>query len=278
MASADVPEESPQSNWTSIGQDFVNELGDLSLFALQTLGWCLRRRPAPGTLVTSLYTVGVRTAPVVAVTGLFIGMVLVVQSHASYQRLDMSSLMSRSVNLSIVRELGPVLVATMLAGRVGSAMAAELATMRVTEQLDALSCLGVSPIHYLVVPRFLACVLLVPLLTILADFTGMMGGAGMSIYYYRVESFHYWVHAQGSLKPWDLTMGLIKPTFFGAAISLICCHRGMKGTAGAEGVGRAATEAFVISFVVILILDFFIALFLNSLYDYLWTASDLNPL
>jgi len=219
----------------------------------------------PGTFAPALYNVGVATAPVVAITGLFIGMVLAVQSIATMQQLDMGSRLGVQINLSVVRELGPVLVATMLAGRVGSAMAAELATMRVTEQTDALSCLGVNPLHYLVVPRLIACILLVPLLTVMADFMGIMGGAVMSIVFYGVESHHYWQHAEGSLRMWDLAMGLIKPTFFGAAIALICCHRGMTSTGGAEGVGKAATQAFVFSFVTILVLDFFIALLINTI-------------
>ena len=123
------------------------------------------------------YAVGVRSIPVVAVTGMFIGMVLAVQSYAQFHQIGMATRLGSIINISVVRELGPVLAATMLAGRVGSAMAAELATMRITEQIDALSCLGANPVHYLVVPRFLACVLLIPLLTIVANFMGVMGGA-----------------------------------------------------------------------------------------------------
>jgi phospholipid/cholesterol/gamma-HCH transport system permease protein len=247
----------------------VAGLGDLSLFAGSAMAW-LRRRPCRGTLLPSLYAVGVRSVPVVAVTGLFIGMVLAVQSYVEFHQIGLATHLGAIINISVVRELGPVLAATMLAGRVGSAMAAELATMRVTEQIDALSCLGVNPVHYLVVPRFLACVLLIPLLTVLADFMGVMGGAFVCTKLYHVEAHAYWLHAQGWVGLWDMTAGLIKPMTFGAAIALISCHRGFNSSAGAEGVGRAATEAFVLSFMAILPLDFFLAMFLNTLYAYLW--------
>jgi phospholipid/cholesterol/gamma-HCH transport system permease protein len=249
----------------------LTDLGDLSLFGLSVFRWTLRR-PAPGTLVSAFYSVGVLSIPVVAITGLFIGMVLAVQAYEQFATLGLSSRLGQIINISVVRELGPVLAATMLAGRVGSAMAAELGTMRITEQIDALACLGTNPIHYLVVPRFLACVLLIPLLTIVANYMGVMGGALVCTKIYPVEPHHYWQNAEGYIKSWDLFGGLFKPTFFGAAIAIISCHRGFHSAGGAEGVGRAATNAFVASFIAILVVDFFLALFLNNLETYLWPA------
>jgi phospholipid/cholesterol/gamma-HCH transport system permease protein len=120
----------------------------------------------------------------------------------------------------LIRELGPVLAATMLAGRVGSAMAAELATMRITDQIDALACLGVNPVHYLVVPRFLACVLLIPLLTIIANFMGVMGAGLICTKVYEIDAHHYWTHARDYVGMWDVWMGLIKPMFFGSVIAI----------------------------------------------------------
>src|SRR5439155_13827053 len=135
-------------------------------------------------LVSIFFQVGVRSVPVIGITGLFIGMVLAVQSYGEFINFpNMKGWMGAAINRSVICELGPVLAATMLAGRVGSAIAAELGTMRVTEQIDALWCLGANPIRYLVVPRFLACVLLIPLLTIFADFVGVMGGALLSVHY-----------------------------------------------------------------------------------------------
>jgi phospholipid/cholesterol/gamma-HCH transport system permease protein len=257
------------SNVRNRAADLLAEMGEQALFVFKVIGWSFRR-PARGTFLPVFYNIGVNSVPVVCVTGLFIGAVLAVQAFGQFASIGMKEQLGGIVNASVVRELGPVLAATMLAGRVGSAMAAELATMRVTEQIDALACLGSNPLHHLVVPRFLACVLLIPLLTILADFMGVMGGALITIRVFHVDAHHYWVNAQPYVRNWDLTVGLIKPMFFGGAIALIACYRGFNSEPGAEGVGRAATAAFVRGFIAVLALDFFLALFLNNLYDYLY--------
>jgi phospholipid/cholesterol/gamma-HCH transport system permease protein len=270
-----IPEETatPLAVLGQVTYSVISGLGDLSLFSGRTVAWMVRRRLRRDTVIPVLHAIGVRSVPVVAITGTFIGMVLAVQSYSQFHQLGLDTQLGGIINLSIVRELGPVLAATMLAGRVGSAMAAELATMKVTEQIDALACLGVNPVHYLVVPRLLGCVLLIPLLTIMANFMGVMGAALVCTKIYHVEAFHYWKHSQAYVGLWDLVTGLIKPTFFGAAIALISCHRGFNSRAGAEGVGRAATEAFVASFIAILGLDLLLAMFLNNLYERLWPAA-----
>src|SRR4051812_44249419 len=165
----------------------IVQLGDVTLFALRTLGWLIRRLPARRTLLPSFYLVGVRSVPVVAITGMFIGMVMAVQIYNQFYQMGIATRLGSMINITIVRELGPVLAATMLAGRVGSAMAAELATMKITEQVDALAVLGAHPIHYLVVPRLLACIFLIPLLTVMADFMGIMGGAFICTRIYGIE-------------------------------------------------------------------------------------------
>ena len=152
--------------------DAFAEIGDLAVLALQVMSGALRRS-GRGTLLPISYEVGVRSIPVVAITGMFIGMVLAVQSFAQFAALGLATRLGAIINISVVRELGPVLAATMLAGRVGGAMAAELATMRITEQIDALACLGVNPARYLGAPRFLACVMLIPMLTTVANFMGV---------------------------------------------------------------------------------------------------------
>ncbi len=240
----------------------VAGLGDFFLFAARTFVWLFTRRPAPHTLLPSLYLVGVRSVPVIALTGTFIGMVMAVQTYHQFKKIGVESRLGAMIDITIVRELGPVLAATMLAGRIGSAMAAELGTMKVTEQVDALACLGAPPLHYLVVPRVLACTLLIPLLTILADFMGIVGGAVMCTHVFGVEAHSYWSFAQEYVRTWDVMMGLIKAVFFGVAIGLISCYCGLNSRAGAEGVGQAATEAFVASFVAILVLDLFLSLIL----------------
>jgi phospholipid/cholesterol/gamma-HCH transport system permease protein len=165
-----------------------------------------------------------------------------------------------------------VLAATMLAGRVGSSIAAELGTMRVTEQIDALRSLGADPIQYLVVPRFLACCLLIPLLTALGDSTGILSGWVMATQLFHINNFHYWYHSQMFVSAYDVFCGLFKSVFFGAAIAVISCHRGFRCGAGAQGVGQAATQAFVLSFAAILALDFFLGIFLSSFYYVLWPS------
>src|SRR5262245_44523781 len=252
--------------------DIIAEIGDVASFSVLTLVWIVRRRARWSVLVPIFYTIGVNSVSVVAITGTFIGMVLAVQAYHQFAMMGLATRLGSVINISIVRELGPVLAATMLAGRVGSAMSAELGTMRVTEQIDALSALGTNPIYYLVVPRFLACFLLIPLLTLMADFMGVIGGAVVSTQLLMVDSYAYWQHSREYVGSADLFAGVFKSFFFGAAIALISCQRGFNSRAGAEGVGRAATEAFVFSFIAILFLDFVIGIAWNGVYRALWPS------
>jgi phospholipid/cholesterol/gamma-HCH transport system permease protein len=246
--------------------DAIAEIGDVASFSILTLLWIARKRSRWSVIVPIFYAIGVKSVSVVAITGTFIGMVLAVQAYHQFAMMGLATRLGSVINISIVRELGPVLAATMLAGRVGSSMAAELGTMRVTEQIDALSALGTNPIYYLVVPRFLACFLLIPLLTLMGDFMGVIGGAVVSTQVLNVDSFAYWMHTRDFVDSIDIFAGVFKSYFFGAAIALISCHRGFNSKAGAEGVGRAATEAFVFSFIAILSLDFVLGLAWNNVY------------
>ena len=249
---------------------WVLMVGDISLFAFRTFRWLFTRLPRRETLLPNFYQIGVLSLPVVALTGTFIGMVLAVQSYSQFRILHLETRLGGVINMSLVRELGPVLAATMLAGRVGSAMAAELGTMRVTEQIDALAAMGSNPIHYLVVPRFLGCLVLIPTLTIMADFMGVVGGWFYSIVLLGIDEHHYWDNSQKFVNTFDLFSGVFKSLFFGAAIALVSCHRGFNCDAGAEGVGRAATGAFVYSFVLILLLDLQLGIILDRIYYILW--------
>jgi phospholipid/cholesterol/gamma-HCH transport system permease protein len=248
----------------------VCSLGDLTAFSLRALRGLRSLGVMGRTLIPVCYSIGVRSVFVVCLTGGFIGMVLAVQAYSQFHQLGLDSWLGSIINLSVIRELGPVLASVMLAGRVGSAMAAEIATMRVTEQIDALACLGVNPVHYLVLPRFVACVFLIPLLTAVADLMGVLGGAAVCINVYHIEPHHFWQHGQDYVGMWDVLTGMLKTLFFGAAIALISCHRGFHSKPGAEGVGRASTEAFVASFIAILALDFSLGMFLNTLSDRLF--------
>jgi phospholipid/cholesterol/gamma-HCH transport system permease protein len=250
--------------------DWIAALGDISLFVWQTLVWLFTRLPRKETLLPNFYQIGVLSLPVVALTGTFIGMVLAVQTNSQFRELHMETRLGAGINMALVRELGPVLAATMLAGRVGSAMAAELGTMRVTEQIDALTSMGSNPIHYLVVPRFLGCLLLIPCLAVMADFMGVVGAWLYSYFVLEIDSHHYWAHSEKYVGAFDLFTGIFKSLFFGAIIALVSCHRGFHCDPGAEGVGRAATSAFVTSFVVILVVDLLLGIALDAVYLALW--------
>ncbi len=246
----------------------VAGIGDVTVFAFRTLGWIVTRRQRRDILVPNFYQIGVMSLPVVALTGLFIGMVLAVQSYGQFKALGLQTRLGSVINLSLVRELGPVLAAIMLAGRVGSAMAAELGTMRVTEQIDALESMGANPIYYLVVPRFLGCLILIPSLTVMADFMGVLGGYFYSHVLLGIDYHHYWANSREYVDVFDFLSGVFKSLFFGAAIAIVSCHHGFHCDQGAEGVGRAATNAFVHSFVMILVLDLFLGIWLNNVHDF----------
>lgn len=252
--------------WGSGVVDGVRMIGDLGLFAWRMCLWMFTRTPVRGTLLTNFYQVGVLSLPVVALTGTFIGMVLAVQSYYQFRLLGLESRLGVVINQSLVRELGPVLAATMLAGRVGGAMAAVLGTMRVTEQIDALTTMGANPIHYLVVPRFLACILLIPALTLMADFMGIVGGYFYSVIILGIDHAAYLNHSRDGVTGFDLFSGVFKSVFFGGIIAVISCYRGFHCESGAEGVGKAATAAFVHSFVLILAVDLLLNILLDAVY------------
>jgi phospholipid/cholesterol/gamma-HCH transport system permease protein len=279
MAVAPLSASGPASPVTPVHKlgeqvfEIVADVGDAAYFSLLTIMWLFRRRPRWAVMVPNLYAIGVSSVPVVAITGTFIGMVLAVQTHTQFSMMGLATRLGSVINISLVKELGPVLAATMLAGRVGSSMSAELGTMRVTEQIDALAALGTNPIQYLVVPRFLSCFLLIPLLTLMADFMGVIGGAAVSTQLLMVDSYAYWQHSREYVGAADLFAGVFKSFFFGAAIALISCHRGFNSRAGAEGVGQAATEAFVYSFIAILFVDFLIGIAWTGVYYAIWPSS-----
>lgn len=258
------------ADWGAVVGDAICALGDLFLFIGRTFAWLLRHGSPKGALAPNFYQVGVLSLPVVALTGTFIGMVLAQQSYVGFRQIGLESRLGAVINMSLVRELGPVLAATMLAGRVGSAMAAELGAMRVTEQIDAIASMGANPIHYLAVPRLLACVLLIPVLTVMANFMGVVGGYFYSVVILNIDKHHYWQNSEMYVGGWDLFSGLFKSVFFGAAIAIISCHRGFTCDPGAEGVGKAATAAFVYSFVMILVLDLVLNITLEHAYQLLW--------
>jgi len=248
-------------------------LGDLTLFGLGMLKRMLLEWPRGRVLWPVMHAVGVNSLPVIIVTGAFIGMVLAVQTYDQFAMMGMQNQLGSVINVTLVKELGPVLAAVMLAGRVGSSMAAELGTMRVTEQVDAITALGANPVSHLVVPRFLACFLLIPMLTLFADGIGVISGWLFSTQVLGIDSHFYWHHSQRFVMSWDIFGGVLKSVFFGAAIALIACHRGFHSRPGAEGVGQAATESFVYSFIAILGIDFLLGTFLMEMYYVIWPGA-----
>ena len=249
--------------------DEVSELGRFALFSARMVRWIVTDGTRWRLLRPQLYECGVRSMPVIVITGAFVGMVLAVQSYRQFEAIGQGAWSGAVINVSVVKELGPVLAGIMIAGRVGGALAAGLGTMKVTEQIDALRAMGADPIRYLVVPRFLACFLLIPFLTIYCDFVGIAGGYFV-IWGYGADTHEYWAHSADVIENWDIFAGVVKSGFFGAAIALISCFKGFQSRQGAEGVGRAATEAFVISFMAILLLDLFLILLMRGIYDSIW--------
>ncbi|MHC4946937.1 MAG: MlaE family ABC transporter permease [Planctomycetota bacterium] len=224
--------------------------------------WCRWRLLGP-----QLYAVGVASIPVVAITGAFIGMVLALEGFEEFAEIGQQGRMGSIINISVVKQIGPVLAAVMVAGRVGGALAAELGTMRVTEQIDALRAMAADPVPYLVVPRFVACVVMTPVLTVYSDMLGVWGGWLMTVRYFGVPDYEYWEFTRLFVVWWEPTSGLIKSVFFGASIGLIACYKGFNCGAGASGVGRAATEAFVASFLAIIAINLVLASCLNTIYS-----------
>jgi phospholipid/cholesterol/gamma-HCH transport system permease protein len=248
-------------------------LGDWTLFAGRTLTGLFRRQFSGREWLRVAVEAGVSSVTVVAVTGTFIGMVMAVQTYSQFHQIGLETSLGAMIHMTVVRELGPVLAAVMLAGRIGSAMAAELATMRVTEQIDALALLGVDPVKYLTAPRFLACLVMVPLLTVLADVTGLAGSSLICLHVFGIDGHHFWRHSQEYVKVWDVLVGVGKAFVFGGVLSMIACHRGFNSKPGAAGVGRAATEAFVFSFVAIIVVDFVLSMLSNTLHEFIWPVA-----
>ena len=217
-------------------------------------------------VVEQLDAIGLGSLTVVLLTGLFTGAVLALQSGLTLDQFGARPVVGRLVSASMVKELGPVLTALMLAGRVGSGIAAELGSMVVTDQINALRALGTDPIRKLVVPRLIAGVLMAPILTVIADFVGIFGGSVIAIQQLQVPSVVYWKSITDGLYMQDVWMGLAKPFFLGLAIVSIGCHVGLRTKGGTQGVGRATTNAVVAASVAVLVLDFFITRLMISLF------------
>jgi phospholipid/cholesterol/gamma-HCH transport system permease protein len=202
--------------------------------------------------------IGVGSLPIVLLTGFFIGAVMVLQTAAQFERFGQTALTADVVSLALVRELGPSITGLLVAGRNSSGMASELGSMVVSEQVDAMRAMGTDPTRKLVTPRVVATVLMLPLLTAMADFLGLIGGFIVSSFTLRLGAVTFWTRAIDVLVFSDLMQGLIKPVVFGLILSTVGCYQGLNVKGGTEGVGRATTQAVVTSSVFILITNFFL--------------------
>lgn len=234
----------------------VEFVGELGLFALSGLSHIFRPPYYPRLVGKAFMEIGYFSLPVVALTALFTGMVLALQSYTGFSRFGAESAIASVVVLSVTRELGPVLAGLMVSGRAGAAMAAELGTMRVTDQIDALSTLSTEPMKYLVAPRLLAATIALPLLVLLADILGVLGGYLVATQKLGFASGAYLLATFTNLKTEDVVSGLIKAAVFGFVIALMGCFNGYRSKGGAQGVGTATTAAVVSASILILALDY----------------------
>jgi phospholipid/cholesterol/gamma-HCH transport system permease protein len=250
--------------------DWAEGLGRLSLMGGEATVSILRRRLHWGDVLDQIHFIGVKSQSVVLITGAFTGMVLCAQTYFQFHKVKMDSATMAVVGVSMCSELGPVLTGLMVAGRVGAAMAAELGTMRVTEQIDALRTLATHPIDFLVTPRLLATVIALPLLTAESIAVGIAGGYFLGSSLLRIDAAYSWFNLVKYTDPHEVVMGVTKAFVFGGLIALIGCYKGMNCGEGAVGVGRATTEAVVFSSIAILISNFFLTLFLTRLVSLLF--------
>ena len=241
---------------------FFTYLGGLSVLLAQTVFWMFAPRLRKWQILEQMNTIGVASFPIVFLTSLFTGMVLALQSAYQMQKVSAEMYIASLVSLSLTRELGPVLTALIVAGRCGASISAELGTMRVTEQVDALETMSANPVQYLVVPRFVAMMIMLPLLTIYSDFFGIIGGYLIGVGKLNITHAMYVKMTFEPLAIKDVVTGLIKSISFAMIICTISCFEGINSAEGAEGVGRATTASVVRSFILIIVADcFFTALF-----------------
>ena len=265
----------------ALGAKTIEDLNNVGRFgrftwqaAISSVRSCFRSGTYP-LVWTQMNIIGVRSVPVIMITGAFVGMTLAVQAYDQLAGMGLEEHLGVLINISVVKELGPVLAAVMLAGRVGGALTAELGTMNVTEQISAVQSMGTDPIKHLVAPRILACLLLTPFLIIYADLLGIVGGYFVSVIHFGINNRAYWEFSARGVEMWDIVTGIVKGFFFGGAIAGISCYKGFNCREGAQGVGEACTEAFVGSFISILALNFIFAVIAKSIYNTFWSIQPL---
>ncbi len=235
---------------------FFGTTGQLTLFTGTALSHCVRPPFYPRIMLRQMIDVGYFSLPVVGLTAIFTGMVLALQSYTGFARFSAEGAIANVVVLSVTRELGPVLAGLMVAGRIGAAMAAEIGTMRVTEQIDALTTLSTNPFKYLVAPRLIAGLAMLPVLVLIADVIGVFGGYLVSVYKLGFNPATYLQNTYDFLEARDVVSGLVKASAFGFLVTLMGCYHGYHSRGGAQGVGAATTNAVVSASILILSFDY----------------------
>ncbi|WP_039358789.1 MULTISPECIES: MlaE family ABC transporter permease [Candidatus Protochlamydia] len=253
----------------SIFFNILSSFGDYILLITNVIMVSLRRPPTWILIRDQLFDIGVMSLPVVAITGFSTGMVLAAQSFFQLSDKGLASATGLMVAKAMLVELGPVLTAFMVTGRVGAAMCAELGTMRVTEQIDAMRTMSVNPLGYLVAPRFLAGMIMMPLLTVFSAIMGIFGGYLIAVYFYKMPASSFIDPLPLHINTFDFISGMVKAFVFGIIIVTISCYKGMKTRGGAAGVGRSTTNSVVICYSVILIINFILTLGLNSSFNFI---------
>ena len=245
----------------------VLAVGQVACLLVQSVRAALFDRPRWAVLIEQMYSIGYRSLPVVLLTGLSTGLVLAVQAYYTLSTFKGETVTGAMVNYALVSQLAPVLVGLMLAGRVGSAIAAEIGAMKVTEQLDALRVMGVDPVAYLVVPRVIACVFLLPALTAVGALAGVWAAEWLALEVWSIDPAAYRAQIDHFVDPWEVITGLLKTLFFGAIIALVACRKGLRTEGGSAAVGAACTEGVVGASMLILLSNFVLTLILQRLHQ-----------
>lgn len=248
---------------------FLGAVGDYVLLIAGVVWVSLRRPPAWVLIRDQMFEIGVMSLPVVAITGFSTGMVLAAQSFFQLSDKGLESATGLMVAKAMLVELGPVLTAFMVTGRVGAAMCAELGTMRVTEQIDAMRSMSINPLRYLVAPRFIAGIMMMPLLTVFSSIMGILGGYIIAVGLYKMAPNAYLDPLPIHVTTFDFFSGIVKSLVFAIVIVTISCYKGMTTQGGAAGVGRSTTNSVVICYSIILVVNFLLTLGLNTSYTYI---------
>jgi len=238
-------------------KETVRNVQDFTILTAKSINRTFKPPFYFGDIIEQMDKIGVGSLTIIILTGLFTGMVLALQSAYELETFGAKMYVGRLVAVTMVRELGPVLSALMLSGRIGSGIAAELGSMEVSEQISALTAMGTDPVRKLVIPRMIAGIIMAPILTVIADFVALVGGLIIAMAFLNLGFTFYWNSVVDSLTFTDLFTGLTKPFMFGFIVSMIGCHFGLSTTGGTEGVGRATTNAVVTASILVLVVDFF---------------------